>query len=154
MGRLRSISAEIEIQAPPATVRSVFLNFSEWSQWHQGWIINPVDSNKTPFQLVAGDRLRVNMHGMVFHPTVKGNSAECFEWEGTLTGILVGRHRFSFLPSKKNPGGTTLVQVEDFEGILTFLFKQGSSSSAKTIRNWDAFNADLKSEIEKSLPGV
>ncbi|XDG04368.1 hypothetical protein ABKA04_003983 [Annulohypoxylon sp. FPYF3050] len=150
MGRLRSISTEIEIQAPPATVRSVFLDFPRWPQWHKGWTVEPVDPSKAPLQLEAGDRLRVNMHGMAFHPTVKENSADSFQWEGALTGIIVGRHKFNFEPSKKNPGGTTLVQVEDFEGILTFLFKQGSSSSLKTIRNWDSFNADLKREIEKS----
>lgn len=65
-------------------------------------------------------------------------------------GLLIGTHQFHFTPSKETPGGTLLIQKEDFTGLLAMLFKPGSSSATKTQGNFDGLNRDIKAEAEKA----
>lgn len=86
MGQSQSISADVEIAAPPATVRSVvclqycvsladvaehaqFSDFSRFNQWSQ-WTFEPVDAGKSMSDLKAGDRVDVNLKSMKFQPVV------------------------------------------------------------------------------------
>ena len=114
----------------------------------------------------AGDRLRVKMGGMAFNPLVmvkqlpksgvpsklihvtEENSAECFSWEGSLYGLLVGKHDFCFSPSEENPGFTTFIQKEDFRGPLTILFRPWSKKDMASA-SWNEFNESLKKEAER-----
>ena len=151
MGGAQSISAEVEIQAPPATVRSVFKDFASYKQW-SSWSIEPIDASagKPSSELKPEeDRLKVDMKGTVFRPLVKQNSTERFAWEGSLYGLLVGRHEFTWSPSDKTQGGTTLAQKEDFHGVLAFMFAPGWSPRKSTLEGWNEFFADLKKEAEK-----
>ncbi|KAI5459224.1 hypothetical protein BGZ63DRAFT_337250, partial [Mariannaea sp. PMI_226] len=149
MGQSQSITAEIEIQASPERVRSVFMDFARYSEWSQ-WSFELADSGKTPSELKAGDQLKVSLKGMKFSPSVVKNSPESFQWLGSLPLVFVGQHQFNFTPSQKHPGGTTFTQREDFSGALAFLMKPGSSGSESTLANWNGFNAELKKEAEKS----
>ncbi|KAH6871792.1 hypothetical protein B0T10DRAFT_568092 [Thelonectria olida] len=149
MGKPITVSAQVEIRAPPAEVRSVFLDFARYKDWQQGWDIQSIDAgNRQPSELKSGDRLKVSMHGMVFRPNVAENSTDRFTWEGSLYGILVGKHQFHFSPSQENPGGTTFIQTEDFTGLLTVLYRPWSKKE-QPMENWDEFNAALKEEAEK-----
>lgn len=81
-----SVSAQVEILASPAAVRSVvcitkfpsniiaknlqFLDFARYNEWQQGWDIKPVDAGKKSSEVKTGDSLRVAMHGMAFSPIV------------------------------------------------------------------------------------
>ncbi|KAF7551936.1 hypothetical protein G7Z17_g4670 [Cylindrodendrum hubeiense] len=149
MASTHSVSAQIEILAPPATVRLVFLDFARYDQWHKGWTVEPIEAEK-PSELQIGDRLKVNMHGMVFRPVVAENSPECFIWEGSLSVIITGKHWFYFSPSKENPGGTTFIQSEKFTGLLTALLWPWRNKKYEPSENWKTFNAALKKEAEKS----
>ncbi|KAK7418659.1 hypothetical protein QQX98_003850 [Neonectria punicea] len=149
MGQTVSVHAQVEILAPPATVRSIFLDFAQYEKWHQGWEITPVDPAKKPSELKNADTLKVSMHGMTFHPTVTHNTSESFIWEGSLWGLLVGKHEFAFSPSKENPGGTTFVQSEEFRGPLTVLYWPWRNTE-HISPNWEAFNVALKEEAEKT----
>ncbi|KAH6887625.1 hypothetical protein B0T10DRAFT_490109 [Thelonectria olida] len=149
MGQSQSISAEIEIQASPATVRSVFLDFSRYNQWSQ-WAVEPTDSGKSPSELKAGDRVKADLKSMKFQPVVVENTADKFQWEGKLPLIFVGNHEFHFAPSTKHPGGTTFIQLEIFTGLLAFIMGPGWSMRESSLANWHRFNADLKKEVEKS----
>ncbi|EXJ54017.1 hypothetical protein A1O7_09354 [Cladophialophora yegresii CBS 114405] len=151
MGQSQSLSTEVEIQAPPDAVRATFFDFPRYKQWCK-WTIDPVESGKKASELKANERIKVNLDGMAFSPVVKENSADCFSWEGSLWGVFTGKHQFYFSPSTKNPGGTTAVQVEDFQGPLVFLMAPGWSFRQKTLDNWDAFFEDLKKEAEQSSP--
>jgi hypothetical protein len=64
--------------------------------------------------------------------------------------MLLGTHQFHFSPSQKTPGGTTLVQQEDFTGPLAVLFRPGWSMGTQTQGNFEAFNRDLKAAVEKA----
>ena len=149
MGQTQSLSTEIEIQASPATVRSVFLDFPQYKQWST-WTIEPIGTDKKPSELNTEDRVKVDMKGTVFRPLMMENSTDTFAWEGSLYGLLVGKHEFHFSPSKKNPGGTTMIQIENFRGLLAFMFAPGWSGRESTLKNWNEFFADLKKEVEKS----
>ncbi|CAM1507765.1 Fc.00g046130.m01.CDS01 [Cosmosporella sp. VM-42] len=149
MGTTISVSAQIEILAPPYLVRSIFMDFPRYKQWQQGWEIEPVDSGKKSSELYVGDRLKVNMHGMTFHPVVEGNAPDCFTWQGSLYGLFAGKHRFIFSPSEENPGGTTFIQREDFSGPVMIFFWPWRNKKW-SMDNWDAFNAALKKQVEKS----
>ncbi|KAH6991288.1 hypothetical protein BKA56DRAFT_610833 [Ilyonectria sp. MPI-CAGE-AT-0026] len=144
-----SVSAQVEILASPAAVRSVFLDFARYNEWQKGWDIKPADTGKKSSEIKTGDSLRVAMHGMAFNPIVLENSTECFAWEGSIPIILSGQHRFSFSPSKENPGGTTFIQSEEFRGALA-LYYWPQRNQKQLMHNWDAFNAALKKEVERS----
>ncbi|KAH7156725.1 hypothetical protein EDB81DRAFT_854782 [Dactylonectria macrodidyma] len=145
-----SVHAQIEISAPPATVRATFLNFAAYQGWHKGWEIEHVEVKDAASGLQTGDKLKVNMQGMVFHPTVEQNTPECFTWGGSAYGLFVGKHQFLFSPSKENPGGTTFIQSEEFKGPLTIFFWPWRNKEFKSA-NWDAFNANIKKEAERAF---
>lgn len=62
-----SVSAQVEILASPAAVRSKFLQFKESTQWQKSWVI---ESEKTPTDLQPGDVVKATMQGMTFHPII------------------------------------------------------------------------------------
>ncbi|ETS73173.1 hypothetical protein PFICI_15118 [Pestalotiopsis fici W106-1] len=144
-----TISAEVEIQASPETVRSVFMNFSHYKEWSK-WTFTPQVPEVKPDDLKSGDKLQVDLSFMKFQPVVLDNSAERFQWDGKLEPIFSGKHEFTFAPSTKTPGGTTFTQTEEFRGLLSFLMRPGWSFANSTLENWQAFNKDLKEEVEKS----
>ncbi|KAI5863934.1 hypothetical protein GGS23DRAFT_522023 [Durotheca rogersii] len=150
MGQAFSVPCQIEIAAPPATVRSVFLDFPRYKEWQEAWTIEPVDSGKNLSEIDTGDSLRVSMHGMVFHPIVMDNCTEYFVWEGSLFGLFSVR----FTPSEENPGGTTFIQTEVFRGPLTAMVPEGSSARKGPSKGWDMFNMALKKECERIISGT
>jgi hypothetical protein len=60
----------------------------------------------------------------------------------------MGKHTFSFEPSTTTPGGTTFVQDEEFTGILSILFCEGSAMRKKTQSNFETYNSDIKARVE------
>ncbi|KAK1585574.1 uncharacterized protein LY79DRAFT_518511 [Colletotrichum navitas] len=151
MGSTHSLSAEIEIQASPADVRSVFLDFQRYKEWSQGWTLTPMEAGKDPSDLKDGDQIQANMRGMSFKPVIKENTSDALHWVGSLPGIFTGRHEFYFKPSDVNPGGTRFVQAEEFSGLLAFVMAPGWSFRDKSLAGWNEFNADLKKEVERRL---
>ncbi|KAL5085625.1 hypothetical protein Trisim1_010108 [Trichoderma cf. simile WF8] len=146
-----TVSTQIEIAATPAAVRSVFIDFARYTQWQQGWKFEPADSNKRALDLKPGDGLKVKMNGTSMQLIVMENSADSFQWEGSLLGLMKGVHQFHFTPSKINPGGTTFIHKEDLTGILITLSAPLWSSREINPSSWNQFNSDLKKEVEKSL---
>jgi hypothetical protein len=59
-----------------------------------------------------------------------------------------GEAYFYFEPSKTTPGGTTFVQDEEFTGILSILFYEGSAMREKTQSNFETYNSDIKARVE------
>ncbi|RMJ10072.1 hypothetical protein CDV36_010283 [Fusarium kuroshium] len=150
MGQTQTMIAEIEIQASPETVRSVFLDFSRYKEWN-GWKVESSNTLKRPDELQPKEKLKVDLGTMKFSPALLQNSPDAFEWHGNLWPIFSGKHEFTWQPSSKTPGGTTFRQKEDFTGLLAFLMAPGRSFSKKSLDNWESFNADLKKEVEKRL---
>ncbi|KAI5460084.1 hypothetical protein BGZ63DRAFT_455619 [Mariannaea sp. PMI_226] len=144
-----TLTTEIEIAASPETVRSVFLDFQRYKDWHQTSAIVPSVSDKQAVNLAPGDRIKVDLKGTVIHPTVVENSPNSFQWRGNLYGLLVGTHQFHFTPSQKTQGATTLVHKEDFSGLLALLFSPGSGMTNQTAGNFESFNKDIKVAAER-----
>ncbi|KXH55380.1 hypothetical protein CSAL01_11314 [Colletotrichum salicis] len=149
MGQTNSISAEIEIQAPPSAVRSVFLEFSEYNQWSQKWAFEPTEPGKDPSDLKDGDKIKVDMGGMAFSPVIMENTTETLQWVGSIPLLFTGKHEFWFNPSEQNSGGTKFIQVEEFRGLLAFLMAPRWGFRQKTLVGWNQFNEDLKKEVER-----
>lgn len=80
---------------------------------------------------------------------VQENSPQAFKWLGSLYGFFDGQHEFHFTPSKTTPGGTTLLQKEDFTGMLTYFVREGSQGGIQTKTNFGAFNEEVKKEAER-----
>ncbi|KAH8660547.1 hypothetical protein BX600DRAFT_438760 [Xylariales sp. PMI_506] len=146
----QSVSSSIEIAASPEVVRSVFLDFGRYSEWHKVFQIKPMEADKKPSALTPGDALEVNKNGFIFHPVLVANDAESFQWDGSIPGLFSGTHHFYFNPSKVTPGGTTLVQGENFRGLLAFLMSPTWSFSKNTLAEFETLNVDLKAEVEKT----
>lgn len=79
----------------------------------------------------------------------KENNSERLKWRGSLPLIFTGDHVFEFRPSKTTPGGTTLVQYEDFSGLLSFTMKTEKKSGHDNHKGFMAFNEDVKKEAER-----
>lgn len=65
-----------------------------------------------------------------------------------LPGLFDGRHIFELQPA---PGGTRLVQREEFRGILVPLFAR--SLDRNTARGFVAMNEALKARVEQAVTG-
>jgi hypothetical protein len=65
------ISAEIEINRPPADVRAVFLKFDDWPTWlTTGLTLHPRDKSKPGPELKPGDKMRGDFRGTAIKPKV------------------------------------------------------------------------------------
>ena len=80
------------------------------------------------------------------------NTAEEFKWIGSLPGVFSGAHSFRFEPSRTIPGGTHLVQSEDFTGVLSFTMKPSKKSGQHNLEGFEKYNQDLKARAESLHP--
>lgn len=166
-----------------------FFDFPRYKDWTHvsKWAVDPADAGKRAADLVPGDRLRVDLGGMSFRPTLvvrdPGSSRfllpslailgdgrgwlylwtvctvltprlrpqeitrDSLTWDGSIGGLLVGRHKFAILPSVSNPGGATLRQREDWLGPLSVPFRLGPKQWSHG-EGWTRFNEDIKKEAE------
>ncbi|KAK8118882.1 activator of hsp90 atpase 1 family protein [Apiospora kogelbergensis] len=139
---------EIEIRAPPALVHSVLLDFDRYRDWtHTSrWAIT---TDKKVQDLKPGDVIRVDLGGMSFRPALVGITDNSLTWDGSLWGLLTGRHFFHVLPSETTPGSTVLVQKEEWTGPLSVPFRLGKNKHWDHGPGWDRFNEDIKAECER-----
>lgn len=161
---MATVTTIVEIAAPPALVRSLFLDFDSYPQWHSGHFkaINilksavPHPSPPAGEKLKVGDKLRISLaEGMKFKATVTENTAQRFVWLGGLPGVVAGEHFFQFGESTSVPGGTTLTHGETFNGGLVTICKPFMNKEKhQTSPNFERFNADLKKWAEKKHGGT
>ncbi|KAF2094254.1 hypothetical protein NA57DRAFT_60886 [Rhizodiscina lignyota] len=118
MGQSQSIVTQIEIAASPKTVRAVFLDFQRYKEWHQDWTFESLNPNVQPADLMPEDRLKIDLKGTTIKPVVL------------------------------SPKKTILVQKEDLNGLLAFLFRPGWGMRKQTVEGFETFNRDLKATIE------
>ncbi|KAJ5587685.1 Polyketide cyclase/dehydrase [Penicillium hispanicum] len=144
------LERSIEIDAPPAKVREVFLNFEALSQWHTAWIksLEVVDKSKTPQTLVAGDKVECNIENFKFVAEVQDNSETRFSWQGPPVFTISGLHEFRFEPIKDG-AATLFTQTENLKGLMSFLMHP-SLLGRQMKADYDVFNKDLKTRAEAS----
>jgi hypothetical protein len=141
--RMRTMSATIQIDAPPAAVWAVLTDLDRYPEW------NPLFREATG-QLAVGQRIQLrsvhpaNGRLMTVKPkiTVAEPDAE-LRWEASLPGIVSGEHRFTLTPAGH---GTRLEQSETVRGLLTMFPGQ---TWAKTAASFGELNEALKQRAER-----
>lgn len=141
------IRTQITIQATPQQVWRILMDFENYPNW------NPFIKTLTG-KAEKGARLQAFIEppgakGMTFKPTVLVvNAHKEFRWLGHLfiKGLFDGEHIFEL--SDNGNGSTTLVQREQFRGILVPLFKKMLNEN--TFRGFEAMNEKLKALAENN----
>jgi hypothetical protein len=112
---MRTMSATIEIGAPPVDVWAVLTDLARYREW------NPLFPEASG-EIAVGKRLTLrgphpaNGRKMTVRPKIVAvePGAE-LRWTSSLPGIISGEHSFRLSPAG---GGTRLVQSEVFRGLL------------------------------------
>jgi hypothetical protein len=141
---MKTMSATIQIDAPPEAVWAVLTDLSRYPEW------NPL-FREASGQVAAGNRIKLrsvhpaNGRLMTVKPkiTVADPGAE-LRWVSSLPGIISGEHRFALTPAD---GGTRLEQSETFRGLLTAFPGKTFANAEVSFR---ALNEALKKRAERT----
>jgi hypothetical protein len=136
---MKTMSATIQIAAPPMDVWAVLTDLSSYRDW------NPL-FREASGQVAAGNRIRLrsvhpaNGRLMTVKPkiTVAAPGAE-LRWTASLPGIMSGEHSFVLAEAD---GGTRLRQSETFGGLL-------ATFSGKTLARAEAGFRELNEALKK-----
>jgi hypothetical protein len=141
---MRVIRTETEIEAPPAEVWAVLIDFAGYPSW------NPfiVEAEGT---LATGETLTLRMvsggKAQTFTPEVLAVQENVeLRWLGALrwSWLFSAEHRFALSPVGD---GTRLVQSEVFRGALVPLLRMTIDQAERDFRT---LNAALKERVESS----
>ena len=141
---MKTMSATIQIDAPPETVWAVLTDLDRYQDW------NPL-FREASGQVAVGNRIKLrsvqpaNGRMMTVKPkiTAADPGAE-LKWVASLPGIMSGEHLFKLTPAD---GGTRLEQSETFRGLLTAF---SGKTLAKAGASFQALNEALKQRAEGS----
>jgi hypothetical protein len=145
MAFANELRAEIDIDATPAEVWSVLMDFGSYVDW------NPFVTSIRGGAAV-GDRLAVRLRppggrGITMRPRVtECEAGRTFAWLGVLgvPHLFDGAHRFELLPID---GGrrTRFVQSERFRGLLVRPMRR--AILPRTLRGFEAMNRALAERV-------
>lgn len=139
---MKTVSASIDIDAPPAQVWAVLTDLGSYRDWNPLFV-------EAEGSVAEGQRIRLrskhpaNGRLMTVKPKITAAQPGTeLRWASGLPGIISGEHAFTLIPAGN---GTRLVQSESFKGPL-------ASISRKTFANaessFHALNAALKKRAE------
>jgi len=140
------LRTEITINATPDKVWAILTDFNNYPNW------NPFVTSITG-EAKVGNKINVRIEppeagANSFKPTVTAfETNRKFSWLGVVLfrGILDGEHKFELTDNQN--GTTTLVQSENFIGILVPFFKKMLDNN--TRRGFESMNNKLKELAEK-----
>ncbi len=143
----KEIKTHIRIEASPAQVWAVLTDFVKYPEW------NPFIKSLTG-NVAVGQTITVRLEppggsGTTFKPTVLViEKNKELRWLGSLLfkGLFDGEHRFEL--TDNGDGSTTLVQSEQFGGILVPLFDK--MIEVNTRNGFEAMNQKLKERVENA----
>jgi len=144
---MRTVSAEIHIDAPPATVWAVLIDLASYHEWNPLFVA--ADGNVAAGQRItlrsrrpASDRLTT------VRPTVtKADPESDLSWVASIPGIITGEHSFALSPAGR---GTRLVQRETFRGLLASIPNPAFDNAETSFR---AMNEALRARAEGRATG-
>ncbi len=143
---MKSIISEICIQASPADVWSVLVDFASYPQWNP--FILSLTGTVAENEKIKARIKPVDGAAMIFKPIVlRFVEHHTICWEGHLLfkGLFDGRHSFELL--ENGDGTITFIQSENFSGILVPLFSDMIEN--KTLKGFHLMNLKLKELAEK-----
>lgn len=141
----QSISTSILIKASPAKVWNVLTNFKNYPNWNP--FIKQIEGDIKVGKKFSAIIQAPNNKPMKFKPEVLIFDANKeFKWIGYLLipGLFDGEHRFQLIDN--HDGSTTLMQSENFKGLLVPLFK--NMLQKDTYAGFEMMNEKLKSLCE------
>jgi hypothetical protein len=139
---MTTMSATIEIGAPPLEVWAILTDLGSYHEWNPLFV-------EASGNVAVGQRIRLrskhpaNGRLMTVKPkiTVARPGTE-LRWTSSLPGIMSGEHSFTLTPAD---GGTRLVQHETFRGLLV---RFSGKTLAKAEIGFRALNEALKERAE------
>lgn len=139
------VRTEVEIEAEPAVVWTVLLDFRRYAEWNP--FIVHVDGDTAQGALLnVTISLPDSNRERVFRPRITHcEAARELRWLGHLwmKGLLDGEHFFKLEPA--SPGKTRFLHGEDFSGIL---LKPLLSRITEATRGFVYMNQALKRRVE------
>lgn len=143
-----TITTEIEIAAPAATVWNILTDLEHYHNWNP-FIIRS-EGKVAVGKQIRNTMLLPGMSEQVFTPTVlEVETNKSFRWLGSLfvKGIFDGEHCFYL--KELNPNKTLLVQKENFRGILAGITLRYIGE--QTEQGFVAMNEALKVMAERNV---
>ena len=139
---MKTMSATIDINAPPAEVWAVLTDLASYREWNPLFV-------EASGNVAVGERITLrskhpaNGRLMTVKPkiTVAQPAAE-LRWTSSLPGLISGEHSFTLTAAGS---GTRVVQSETFKGLLTG-FSGKTFSNAET--SFQSLNQALKERAE------
>ncbi|KIM93921.1 hypothetical protein OIDMADRAFT_61188 [Oidiodendron maius Zn] len=146
------VSTQVEVKRSPGQVRSAFLDFDRFSEWHGEFALRRLRVDKPDIE--PGDiiEFRIQSDHISVSPVVLVNTRDEFGWESSFHGIGRGRHYFRFQSSKKTPISTVVEHWEEFSGLNELAFRLAPSLGTKVRKQFETFNNDLKMRVESLWP--
>jgi hypothetical protein len=141
---MKTMSATIQIDAPPMTVWVILTDLNSYPDW------NPL-FREASGQIAVGNRITLrtvrpaNGRLMTVKPkiTAADPGAE-LRWASSLPGIISGEHSFKLTQAD---GGTRLVQTETFRGLLVPF---SGKTFARSEVSFGSLNEAIKQRAEAS----
>ena len=118
-----SISTDIQINAPVQTIWKILMDFDAYPEWNP--FVRSIQGKAEPGQPLAITLQPPGGSAMKMKPNVlEATENSTFRWLGHLgfKGIFDGEHIFQL--RENSDGSTTLIQSENFSGILVPVFKK------------------------------
>lgn len=139
---MRTMSAAIDIDAPPARVWAILTDLSSYHEWNPLFV--EADGN-----VAEGQRIRLrskhpaNGRLMTVKPRITAvRPGTELRWAAGLPGVISGEHTFTLTPTAS---GTRLVQSESFKGPLS---RVSGTTFANAEASFRALNEALKDRAE------
>ena len=140
---MRTISADIVIDAPAREIWDVLADFPRYAEWNP--FIRRAEGSATP-----GERITIRVHQLDRKPStfkpriVAAEPGRELRWRGHVLapGVFDGEHAFELVPVG---AGVRMVQSERFSGLLVPFI--GGLIDA-TLDRFDALNNALKERVE------
>jgi hypothetical protein len=139
---VRTVSAAIQIEAPPMAVWAILTDLGRYPEWNPLFLEAAGD-------IVAGQRIRLTSkqpatgRPMTVKPKIiVAEPGVGLRWVSSLPGIIGGEHSFEL---SAVDGGTRLIQSESFRGPLVPF---SGKTLASTEAAFQALNQALKERAE------
>jgi hypothetical protein len=140
---MRTVSAAIDIDAPPATVWAILADLGSYREWNPLFV--EADGHVAVGQRVTLRSKRPGTDRLTtVRPTItKADPDSELRWVARVPAIITGEHAFALSPAG---GGTRLVQSETFRGLLASIPNPAFDNAEASFR---ALNEALRARAEQ-----